>query len=149
MLDLMTGLKSLGTGLSATKELASAVIDGKAEERARELAMASNKEIMEVQQTIINIQAAIFELQQENQELKQELSKAQSETDKSSKYTLTKNNFGMILLEHVGEPHHFACPTCYKAKDLLIPLQQSGPSYIKCTECENIFQTESARPYNL
>jgi hypothetical protein len=141
MLELIAGLKSLSTGFSATKELASAVLDSKAEGRAYELAMASNKEIMEVQQTIINIQAAIFEVQQENQELKQKLKKAKSETNKSSKYTLTKNEFGTVLLEHLDKPHHFACPECKETEDKFIPLKYYYDGYVLCSNCKADYRT--------
>jgi hypothetical protein len=147
-MDIFAGLSAMSAGLTATKQLASLVIDGKVDEKAYKLAIASNKEIMEIQTTIIQIQSAMFASQQENQRLQKELDEFQHQSQKENMYKLTKNEFGMVLLEYQGEPHHFACPSCQETSGHHIKLQKHGRSYLKCTSCENLYQSAIVPPAN-
>jgi hypothetical protein len=146
-MDIFAGLSAMSAGLTATKQLASVVIEGKADSKAYALAIASNKEIMEFQTTIIQIQSAMFASQQENQRLQKELETTLDKSKKSDMYKLIKNDFGMVLLEYLGEPHHFACPSCEEIKGHHIKLQQHSECHLRCTSCETIYQSEVIEPW--
>lgn len=146
-MDIFAGFSALSTGLTATKQLASAVLEGKADTKAYELAIASNKEIMEMQTIILQVQQAMFASQLENQRLQKELETTQDKSKKSDMYKLIKNDFGMVLLEYQGEPHHFACPSCEVTKGHHIKLQQHSECHLRCTSCETIYQSEIIEPW--
>jgi DNA-directed RNA polymerase subunit M/transcription elongation factor TFIIS len=149
MVDLFAGLSALSTGLTATKQLSAAVLEGKVDAKAHELAIASNKEIMEIQTTIIQIQQAMFASQLENQRLQKELETVQIKDKKENMYKLTKNEHGMVLLEYQGEPHHFACPSCKETSGLYIPLQMLGKTLLKCTSCQNDYRIAPYQPIKI
>lgn len=140
-MDIFAGLSAMSAGLTATKQLASVVIEGKADSKAYALAIASNKEIMEIQNTIIQIQSAMFASQQENQRLQKELEATLDKSKKSDMYKLAMNKFGMLLLEYQGEPHHFACPSCHETSGHHIKLQKYRKCFLKCTSCESVYQS--------
>jgi hypothetical protein len=144
-IDLATISTAVTVAKTAVDTLKSAFSGREKIGAEREVAEAFDQ-LGKVQDKLIELRAAIMTLQDENHKLAKELRGKHSWSQKAEKYELNRSaNGGSIAYLFIGgEPHHWACPTCFESEKISV-LQPWNEGSAMCTVCQQEYYLETAR----
>jgi rubredoxin len=87
-------------------------------------------------------------LQDENHKLSTELRRKNGWSDKAARYRLSQPSGGASFAYlHVGEPEHWACPTCFELEkvSVLQPWDEETGAF-RCTVCQVLYYVDAPKP---
>jgi DNA repair exonuclease SbcCD ATPase subunit len=144
-------LQTIGTAYTTLQFITEAfnlALATKIDEKTRLKIYEAMQRTTSLQNNLFQAQQQLLLLQQENHELKKQIETSQNWASRAAQYKLVKTIGSAMVYEFQGEPHHYACPTCFEINRISI-LQDSGDKYSSawpCKTCDQSYKVSQAEP---
>ncbi|WP_156458400.1 hypothetical protein [Rhodanobacter sp. Root627] len=142
----LSALTSAYTALQFMRDSMSLALNAKIDEEARAKIHAAMDQITRLQDGLFHTQQELLALQQTNENLRKELAAVSSWAERANQYQLVQTQGKAVVYEFSGQPHHFACPTCFE-RQAISPLQdkrQPNGAFF-CAVCSKDFSVDPVR----
>jgi regulator of replication initiation timing len=127
-------------GLKAAKALLGVALDAKVESESKTRILEAQAKLGDVQDTLFELRERLSALQVERDNLRAELSAEREWATKSAQYQLSQTEGAAVVYQFVGEPAHFACPSCFNKREVhILQPASSWHGTFKCTGCGSSF----------
>jgi regulator of replication initiation timing len=107
-------------GLKFAKDALKLSLDLKIESESRAQVHTALEKLGAVQDSLFALREELFSLQNENEQLRQELKSQQDWESIKENYQLQTTSGGAVIYRFLGEPEHYACPSCFQNRSLQI-----------------------------
>jgi len=104
--------------LRSAKDLFGAALDLKVDAEVRTKIFSALNMVGEAQDHLRDLREEMFQLQQKNHDLTVKLREADDWKNLANGYELVTTKGGAVVYQFVGNPQHYACPSCFNAKHL-------------------------------
>jgi transcription elongation factor Elf1 len=144
MVDVSSALTSARFVSDSLRALLGLAIDAKALQQVSD----AISRVAEVQGGILECQQTIGRQEEEIRTLRRELEAYDQWKRRSEGYALFRTKQRSVVYQFIGEPRHFACPTCFENR-IISPLQESSSEYsglAQCPRCAARYEVADSKP---
>jgi len=143
----LASISTAWQGIKSAKEIFGLVVDAKVDAAVKEKVYEAQAKLGSVQDLLFSMREEMFQLQEKNRALQDQLRDADSWKETADRYELVRTSGSAVVYRFMGDPEHYACPSCFGSKKLHI-LQDTRTisGKYRCTGCGSDFPVEPAKP---
>ncbi|MDO9272209.1 MAG: hypothetical protein Q7T94_04230 [Rugosibacter sp.] len=133
-------------GLKFAKDALKLSLDLKVENESHAQIHVALDKLGTVQDSLFEMREELFRLQAENEELRRELKGHEDWASSKAQYELQKTPGGAVVYRFLGQPEHYACPSCFAQGTIQILQDRRVMSgTFECSGCKTQFLVKPAQ----